>query len=107
MPDVLGILHINPLTIAVIRKKLDKTAIGKYDFNKQAIYFDSKLVGPPAQVTIGHEIMHAWLDRAGLDLPKKQKEQICDIVGFGLVELLSDRNRGQLNMIMEKAWEGA
>lgn len=90
MSEVAAILQVGPLPIKIVLKDLGEDAVGKYVFEEGTIYLSPKLRGAQAEVTLGHEIGHAWLTQSGIDLPKKLKESICDVIGFGLMSLLRE-----------------
>lgn len=83
-------LMMGSVLIEIVRKKIGKGTVGKYSFRKSTITIDPSVKGFAARQVLGHEIGHQWMDRAGIThrMSDKEKEQMADIIGWGLAELV-------------------
>ena len=62
---------------------------GDFDVNKDLIRVDKTLTPEKKLNTLIHEIIHVLLDHFNAELKLKDEEKVCEVLGSGLSDLLS------------------
>lgn len=62
---------------------------GDFDVNKDLIRVDKTLTPEKKLNTLIHEIVHVLLDHFNAELKLKDEEKVCEVLGSGLSDLLS------------------
>jgi len=62
---------------------------GDFDVNKDLIRVDKTLTPEKKLNTLIHEIVHVLLDHFNAELKLKDEEKVCEVLGSGFSDLLS------------------
>jgi hypothetical protein len=84
-----GILKVFGLNVPFEIKKIDPQYAGYYDLDAKEIKIASDVLGKPR--TLGHELIHAVFDRAGLrqtGISREMQEIICEQISIAYDENL-------------------